>query len=193
MGGDRRRRGARHRHSAVFTRSDPSSSRRSTKGRSSTCRRRYLGSRSARPGKLLQVATGRSTVPEVNRVLGKAGRADTSTDPAPLSMLETVITLKPTSEWRRVDTWSPMAPERMKPVLRHVTPDHISEDQLIEEMNAALSYPGVSNAWTMPIKARVDMLTTGIRTPAGRAEGLGRRFRPRSRRLARPSRLSSRR
>jgi Cu(I)/Ag(I) efflux system membrane protein CusA/SilA len=106
--------------------------------------------------------------PEVDRVLGKAGRADTSTDPAPLSMLETVITLKPTSEWRHVDTWySGWAPEWMKRVLRHVTPDHISQEQLIEEMNAALSYPGVSNAWTMPIKARVDMLTTGIRTPVG--------------------------
>jgi Cu(I)/Ag(I) efflux system membrane protein CusA/SilA len=55
----------------------------------------------------------------------------------------------------------------MKPVLRHVTPDHISEEQLVEEMNAALTYPGVSNAWTMPIKARIDMLTTGIRTPVG--------------------------
>jgi Cu(I)/Ag(I) efflux system membrane protein CusA/SilA len=106
--------------------------------------------------------------PEVDRVIGKAGRADTSTDPAPLSMLETVITLKPTSEWRRVDTWySGWAPEWLKRVLRHVTPDHISQEQLIEEMNAALSYPGVSNAWTMPIKGRIDMLTTGIRTPVG--------------------------
>ena len=76
--------------------------------------------------------------PEVDRVLGKAGRADTSTDPAPLSMLETVITLKPTSEWRRVETWySGWAPEWIKRVLRHVTPDHISEEQLVEEMNAA--------------------------------------------------------
>jgi Cu(I)/Ag(I) efflux system membrane protein CusA/SilA len=106
--------------------------------------------------------------PEVDRVLGKAGRAETSTDPAPLSMLETVITLKPTSEWRRVDTWySGWAPEWMKSVLRRVTPDHISEEKLVEEMNAALSYPGVSNAWTMPIKGRIDMLTTGIRTPVG--------------------------
>ena len=106
--------------------------------------------------------------PEVDRVLGKAGRADTSTDPAPLSMLETVITLKPTSEWRRVDTWySAWAPEWMKRVLRRVTPDHISEEQLIEEINAAVTYPGVSNAWTMPIKGRIDMLTTGIRTPVG--------------------------
>ena len=106
--------------------------------------------------------------PEVDRVLGKAGRADTSTDPAPLSMLETVITLKPASEWRRVETWySGWAPDWTKPVLRHITPDHISEEQLVEEMNAALTYPGVSNAWTMPIKGRIDMLTTGIRTPVG--------------------------
>ena len=106
--------------------------------------------------------------PEVDHVLGKAGRANTSTDPAPLSMLETVITLKPASEWRRVNTWySRWAPESLKRVLRHVTPDHISQEQLIEEMNAALTYPGVSNAWTMPIKGRVDMLTTGIRTPVG--------------------------
>jgi Cu(I)/Ag(I) efflux system membrane protein CusA/SilA len=106
--------------------------------------------------------------PEVDRVLGKAGRADTSTDPAPLSMLETVITLKPVPEWRRVKTWySAWAPGWMTPALRHVTPDHISQEQLIKEMNEALSYPGVSNAWTMPIKARVDMLTTGIRTPVG--------------------------
>jgi Cu(I)/Ag(I) efflux system membrane protein CusA/SilA len=119
--------------------------------------------------KLLQVSDRTiKQFPEVDRVLGKAGRADTSTDPAPLSMLETVITLKPPSEWRRVQTWySGWAPEWMKRVLRHVTPDRISEEQLVEEMNAALSYPGVSNAWTMPIKGRVDMLTTGIRTPVG--------------------------
>jgi Cu(I)/Ag(I) efflux system membrane protein CusA/SilA len=119
--------------------------------------------------KLMQVSDRAiKQFPEVERVLGKAGRADTSTDPAPLSMLETVITLKPESEWRRVDTWySGWAPEWMKKVFRRVTPDHISEEQLIGEMNAALAYPGVSNAWTMPIKGRIDMLTTGIRTPVG--------------------------
>jgi Cu(I)/Ag(I) efflux system membrane protein CusA/SilA len=119
--------------------------------------------------KLLQVSDRTiRQFPEVDHVLGKAGRAETSTDPAPLSMLETVITLKPTSEWRRIDTWySGWAPEWMKRVLRHVTSDHISEERLVEEMNAALTYPGVSNAWTMPIKGRIDMLTTGIRTPVG--------------------------
>jgi Cu(I)/Ag(I) efflux system membrane protein CusA/SilA len=106
--------------------------------------------------------------PEVDRVLGKAGRADTSTDPAPLSMLETVITLKPQSEWRPVPTWySGWAPEWLKPLFRHVTPDRISTEQLVDQLNEALKLPGVSNAWTMPIKARTDMLTTGIRTPLG--------------------------
>jgi Cu(I)/Ag(I) efflux system membrane protein CusA/SilA len=106
--------------------------------------------------------------PEVDRVLGKAGRADTATDPAPLSMLETVITLKPTSEWRRVPTWySSWAPEWLKPVFRHITADHISSEELVNQLNTALTYPGVSNAWTMPIKARIDMVTTGIRTPVG--------------------------
>jgi Cu(I)/Ag(I) efflux system membrane protein CusA/SilA len=106
--------------------------------------------------------------PEVDTVLGKAGRAETSTDPAPLSMMETVIALKPESEWRKVDTWySAWAPEWAKGIFRRFTPDHISTDQLVEEMNQALKLPGASNAWTMPIKARVDMLTTGIRTPVG--------------------------
>jgi len=119
--------------------------------------------------KLLQV-TDRvmKQFPEVDRVLGKAGRADTSTDPAPLSMLETVITLKPKSEWRRVDTWySGWAPEWLKPAFRPFTSDRISEDELVNQLDEALKLPGVSNAWTMPIKARIDMLTTGIRTPLG--------------------------
>ena len=83
--------------------------------------------------------------PEVDRVFGKAGRAETSTDPAPLSMFETIILLKPRSQWRA----------------------GITTEKLVDEMNARLSLPGVSNAWTMPIKARIDMLTTGIRTPVG--------------------------
>lgn len=106
--------------------------------------------------------------PEVDQVLGKAGRAETATDPAPLSMLETVITLKPRSQWRRVDTWySSWAPEWVKPALRHISSDIISMDELVSQMNAAAKAPGVSNAWTMPIKGRVDMLTSGIRTPVG--------------------------
>jgi Cu(I)/Ag(I) efflux system membrane protein CusA/SilA len=83
--------------------------------------------------------------PEVESVYGKAGRAATATDPAPLEMFETVINLKPESEWR----------------------EGMTTDKLIAEMDAALQFPGVSNAWTMPIKARIDMLSTGIRTPIG--------------------------
>jgi Cu(I)/Ag(I) efflux system membrane protein CusA/SilA len=106
--------------------------------------------------------------PEVVSVMGKSGRAETSTDPAPFSMMETTIVLKPETEWRKVDTWySTWAPNWLKSVFRHVTPDHVSSEQLVEEMNTALSMPGVSNAWTMPIKGRTDMLTTGVRTPVG--------------------------
>jgi copper/silver efflux system protein len=106
--------------------------------------------------------------PEVDRVLGKAGRSETATDPAPLSMLETVITLKPRSEWRRVDTWySAWAPGWLAGMLRHIAPDRISQEQLVSQMNAALQIPGLANGWTMPIKGRIEMLTTGFRTPLG--------------------------
>ena len=106
--------------------------------------------------------------PEVDRVLGKAGRAETATDPAPLSMLETVITLKPVEQWRKAPTWySDWAPDWLKPLFRHITPDHISVEELTNQLNTALKLPGVSNAWTMPIKARIDMVSTGIRTPLG--------------------------
>lgn len=119
--------------------------------------------------KLLQV-TNRviASFPEVDRVLGKAGRADTATDPAPLSMLETVITLRPKADWPRIDTWySSWAPAWLAAVFRRVTPDHRSTEQLVADLDAALQLPGVANAWTMPIKARVDMLATGLRTPVG--------------------------
>jgi Cu(I)/Ag(I) efflux system membrane protein CusA/SilA len=118
---------------------------------------------------LLQATDGiLARFPEVDRVLGKAGRAETSTDPAPLSMLETVIILKPRSEWRHVDTWySSWAPEWIKPTLRHLTADTISSEELIHLMDQSLKVPGVTNAWTMPIRGRIDMLTTGMRTPVG--------------------------
>ncbi|MBN9536860.1 MAG: cation transporter [Alphaproteobacteria bacterium 65-37] len=83
--------------------------------------------------------------PEVASVFGKAGRAATATDPAPLEMFETVINLRPREEWRA----------------------GMTTERLIADMDAALQFPGVSNAWTMPIKARIDMLATGIRTPVG--------------------------
>jgi Cu(I)/Ag(I) efflux system membrane protein CusA/SilA len=106
--------------------------------------------------------------PEVGQVLGKAGRAETPTDPAPLSMLETVIILAPKSQWRHVSTWySSWAPEWLKPILRHVTSDTISPSELVKEMDSAVRVPGLINAWTMPIKGRIDMLSTGIRTPVG--------------------------
>ena len=105
--------------------------------------------------------------PEVERVFGKAGRAETSTDPAPLSMIETTIVLKPIDQWRKVDQWYSDWPEFLQTPLRHIWPDRISPEQLIAEMNQAMQFPGVTNAWTMPIKARIDMLSTGIRTPVG--------------------------
>ena len=83
--------------------------------------------------------------PEVHHVFGKVGRAETATDPAPLSMIETTIMLKPESEWR----------------------PGMTVDGLISELNEALQFPGVTNAWTMPIKTRIDMLSTGIKTPVG--------------------------
>ena len=119
--------------------------------------------------RLLQATDGiLKSFPEVDHVLGKTGRADTATDPAPLSMLETVIVLKPQSQWRTTHVWySSWAPKWTLPLLRHITADHISEQQLVSEMNEALKIPGLSNYWTMPIRGRIEMLTTGIRTPVG--------------------------
>ncbi len=107
--------------------------------------------------------------PEVERVFGKAGRAETSTDPAPFSMMETTILLKPRSEWRLEEQWySKRSPEWLSDlVFRRIWPDRISWDDLINEMDQRLQIPGVTNAWTMPIRARIDMLTTGVRTPIG--------------------------
>ncbi len=106
--------------------------------------------------------------PEVERVFGKAGRADTSTDPAPFSMMETTVTLKPPHQWREKPRWySSWAPGPLKALLRRVWYDRIPYDELISLMDSAMQIPGVSNAWTMPIKGRIDMLTTGVRTPVG--------------------------
>src|SRR5438477_12607352 len=81
--------------------------------------------------------------PEVATVFGKAGRAATATDPAPTEMTETIINLKPEAQWR----------------------PGMTMDKLIAELDQALQFPGITNAWTQPIKARIDMLATGIRTP----------------------------
>lgn len=110
--------------------------------------------------------------PEVESVLGKVGRAETPTDPAPLSMAETVVRLKPRTAWRtrKVDRfWTAWAPGPLVPVLQRVWPDErpLTLDELTTEMSAHLRMPGWTEAWTMPIKARVDMLSTGIRTPVG--------------------------
>jgi Cu(I)/Ag(I) efflux system membrane protein CusA/SilA len=110
--------------------------------------------------------------PEVISVYGKAGRSETATDPAPLSMLETVVQLKPMDEWRRVPRgrwYSTWAPEFLKRALRPVWPEErrITWKELIAEFDKALQMPGWTNAWTMPIKTRIDMLSTGIRTPIG--------------------------
>ncbi|MBW2498248.1 MAG: efflux RND transporter permease subunit, partial [Deltaproteobacteria bacterium] len=86
-----------------------------------------------------------ATFPEVERVFGKVGRAETATDPAPLSMIETTITLKPREQWR----------------------PGMTTEKLIAELDRAISFPGLTNAWTMPIKTRIDMLSTGIKTPLG--------------------------
>ncbi|NUO19461.1 efflux RND transporter permease subunit [bacterium] len=108
------------------------------------------------------------TFPEVDRVFGKAGRAETSTDPAPFTMMETTILLKPESEWREKPRWySSWSPEWLKAILRTAWRDRITEAELVSEMDERLQLPGISNAWTMPIKARLDMLSTGIRTPVG--------------------------
>ncbi len=107
------------------------------------------------------------TVPEVDRVFGKAGRAETSTDPAPFSMMETTILLKPPAQWRHKERWYSNWPRFVQPVLRSVWPDRISKDELIADMNSKMQFAGAANAWTMPIKTRIDMLATGIRTPIG--------------------------
>jgi Cu(I)/Ag(I) efflux system membrane protein CusA/SilA len=105
--------------------------------------------------------------PEVERVFGKAGRADTSTDPAPFSMMETTVVLRPPDEWRPKPRFYDAWPRWAKPILRPLWPDRIGWEELVDEMDRALRIPGVTNAWTMPIKARIDMLTTGVRTPIG--------------------------
>ena len=106
--------------------------------------------------------------PEVETVMGKAGRAETSTDPAPFSMMETTVVLKPEAQWRKVPQWySDRLPAWLHPLVRPIWPDRIAWNDLVNEMDQALRIPGVSNAWTMPIKGRIDMLTTGVRTPVG--------------------------
>lgn len=105
--------------------------------------------------------------PEVESVFGKAGRIESSTDPAPLSMMETVVTLKPQDQWRKVNRWYSSWPEVLQKPWRPFWSDRISHEDLVNEMDRSLQIPGQSNAWTMPIKNRIDMLSTGMRTPIG--------------------------
>lgn len=107
------------------------------------------------------------TFPEVDRVFGKAGRADSPTDPAPFSMVETTVLLKPEAEWRRRERWYSDKPAPIRWVFSRITPERITFDELQEEMDAKLRFPGIPNIWTQPIKNRIDMLSTGVRTPIG--------------------------
>ncbi|OGS35532.1 MAG: cation transporter [Elusimicrobia bacterium RIFOXYB2_FULL_49_7] len=108
-----------------------------------------------------------ASFPEVVTVFGKAGRADTPTDPAPFSMMETTVILKPQNEWRHKERWYSFLPSFMEGPFRLIWPDRVSWEELIAEMDKKLKLPGQVNAWTMPIKGRTDMLTTGVRTPVG--------------------------
>lgn len=105
--------------------------------------------------------------PEVESVFGKVGRAESSTDPAPLSMAETVIVLKPKEQWPKKDRWYSFAPKPIVSFLSHFQSDTLSMDELIQQMHQKLQMPGWVNAWTMPIINRINMLATGIRTPLG--------------------------
>jgi Cu(I)/Ag(I) efflux system membrane protein CusA/SilA len=110
--------------------------------------------------------------PEVETVFGKVGRAETATDPAPITMIETTVQLRPTSAWRKVPVrrwYSGWAPRPLGRALAAVWPDErpMTWEELTAEMNRRLQLPGWTNAWTMPIKTRTDMLATGVRTPVG--------------------------
>ena len=97
--------------------------------------------------------------PEVHHVFGKMGRAETATDPAPMDMIETTIMLKPEEEWPAADI-----PDASGKIIAH---RRRTTDELVAALNAAVQIPGLTNAWTMPIKTRIDMLATGIKTPVG--------------------------
>jgi Cu(I)/Ag(I) efflux system membrane protein CusA/SilA len=107
--------------------------------------------------------------PEVETVFGKAGRAETATDPAPFSMMETTVQLKPQSEWRTVRKDYSQLPEWMRPAAEMLfgAERPLTYEELVEQMDQKMQFPGLQNAWTMPIRARIDMLSTGIRTPVG--------------------------
>ena len=105
--------------------------------------------------------------PEIASVFGGPGRAETSTDPAPLSMMETVVLLKTAERVAASGNLVRQMAHFVKPICRHITSDRLSSENLIHQMDEALRLPGVSNAWTMPVKNRIDMQSTGIRTALG--------------------------
>jgi Cu(I)/Ag(I) efflux system membrane protein CusA/SilA len=109
--------------------------------------------------------------PEVRSVFGKVGKSETATDPAPLSMVETTLVLKPEAEWRRVhqDRWYSNRLKQVPQWIRRLWPEErpITWEALIDEMDKALQIPSYANAWLFPIRTRIDMITTGIRTPVG--------------------------
>jgi Cu(I)/Ag(I) efflux system membrane protein CusA/SilA len=106
---------------------------------------------------------------EVLTVYGKSGRAETSTDPAPFSMMETTVQLRPRDAWRKIEKDYCSLPQWLRPLAKRVfgAERAITYDELVAQMDSAMQFPGVQNAWTMPIRARIDMLSTGIRTPVG--------------------------
>jgi len=129
-----------------FSRPAANSCHRSMRARCSTCRPRFPGCRSPRRPKILQIQDRQlKKIPEAMTVFGKAGQADTPTDPAPLSMFETVVALKPPNEWRKGMTW----------------------DKLLAEVNANIKTPGMASILWMPIQTRTEMLTTGFRSVLG--------------------------
>ena len=110
--------------------------------------------------------------PEVESVFGTAGRANTATDNSPMGMVNTTVALKPPEQWRHVPVvrWhSKHAPEFLRGYLRRWWPETrpISMEELVAEMDQKLQFPGFPNVWTMPIRNRIDMLTTGIKTVVG--------------------------
>ncbi len=105
--------------------------------------------------------------PEVERVFGKAGRVTSPTDPAPFSMVETTVMLKPESDWRPVPRWYADWPRPARWLFAFFTPQRRTFEELQAEMDDRLRFPGIPNIWTMPIRNRIDMLSTGVRTPIG--------------------------
>jgi Cu(I)/Ag(I) efflux system membrane protein CusA/SilA len=107
--------------------------------------------------------------PEVQTAFGKAGRAETATDPAPFNMMETTVQLKPKSEWRKVKKDYAYLPEWLRSTAAMIfgAERRLTYDELVKQMDQKMQFPGFQNAWTMPIRARIDMLSTGIRTPVG--------------------------